>query len=161
MRCLIPGKLTELLWNNNEFYDAVVKRVNVSNFPRNDQWVDEEGFNMVFALAGYSPEDVNISYKNNELILNGQGVPNSLPDEPENDPNGDPLEEYNRKAKIAIHHGIISRGIARRSFKISYTIANCFDCSQANALMRNGLLQVIIPRKEEAVERNIEINRGS
>ena len=44
-----------------------MKKLSLSRFPKNDQWVSEEGFNMVFALAGYGSEDLNVSVHGSKL----------------------------------------------------------------------------------------------
>jgi len=159
-RVSIPGRLLDLLWSDDEFFRDISSHKKVSSagkFPRCDQWCDDKGFHMAFALAGYSPNDVEVAIKNNELHINGLG---SKVDTTE--PSGlitkDDEDEYPAKSpKIGVQHGIIVRGIARRNFKTKYFINPAFDLSKADASMENGLLEILIPRKEEGLLHSIEI----
>ncbi len=140
---LIPSKFMELLWTDQEFFNDVskLKKINTSNFPRHDQWLDENGLmRMTFALAGYSIEDIKISVCDKTLTISsdGMGIVAAKP------PEEISLDEKN----VKIHQGLISRGIARRSFIVKYIVADEFNLSMMKASMKNGLLEIIIPHAE-------------
>ena len=74
-RVTLPAKIIEQLYNDEEFFREVssVKKLSLSRFPKNDQWLSEEGFNMVFALAGYGSEDLSVSVHGSTLIISSKG----------------------------------------------------------------------------------------
>ena len=155
-RISIPGRILDLLWSDDEYFRDVTSHKKTSSagkFPRCDQWCDDEGFHMAFALAGYSPCDVEVSIKHNELHISGTG--NKFEKEEQQTVEND---EYPAKApNIGVQQGMIVRGIARRNFKTKYFINHSFDLSKVKASMRNGLLEVLIPKKEEETLQPINI----
>jgi HSP20 family molecular chaperone IbpA len=157
-RVSIPGRVLDLLWKDDEFFRDIVSHKKASSagkFPRCDQWCDDDGFHMAFALAGYSPEDVSISVKGGELFLSGVGSKVSLSDD--HSPNGDEDEYPAKVPKIGVQQGIIVRGIARRNFKTKYFINSSFDLRKAKASMKNGLLEILMPKKEVEDLKTIDI----
>ena len=158
-RVSIPGRVLDLLWADDEFFREVSshkKAASSGKFPRCDQWCDENGFHMAFALAGYSPGDVEILIKNNELYINGVG--SKLETFDETRPSDEPDDEYPTKTpKLGVQQGMIVRGIARRNFKTKYFINPSFNLIGATASMRNGLLEIVIPRKKEEGEKSIKV----
>ena len=154
-RVSIPGRIVDLLWNDDEFFREVASTKKVSSsgkFPRCDQWCDEEGFHMAFALAGYSPEDVSVRISSNELLINGVGSKLASTDSKTDSASDLALDDYPQKTpKPIVQRGMIVRGIARRNFKIKYFINPSFDLGSTQAFMRNGLLEVIVPRRSESL----------
>jgi HSP20 family molecular chaperone IbpA len=155
-RVSVPGRILDLLWADDEFYRDVGNHKKVSSagkFPRCDQWCDEDGFHMAFALAGYSPGDVAVSVNNGELCISGLG--NKVETSELEDISED---EYPAKApKIGVQRGMIVRGIARRNFKAKYFINPTFNLLRAKASMKNGLLEVLIPKREKGSPVPIDI----
>ena len=49
------------------------------------------------------------------------------------------------------------RGIARRSFDMGWKVSPDYDLRQLDATMRNGLLQITVPKSEKAKAKFIEI----
>lgn len=137
-RFSLPGRIVDLLYCDDEFYRYVTKNKKAKEtvFPKYNTYRDAEGFNMVFALAGYSSKDVSIEFFGDELTISSQGVqentPGSFTDSPEN-------------AKSSVQRGYIVRGIARRKFIAKFQISNLFDITQARALMKDGELHITIP----------------
>jgi len=138
----LPGRIIDLLWSDDEFYREVVssKKITLDKFPKTDQWVDEMGFHMEFALAGYSTKDISIKIHNSTLLV-----------ESRRDRGDDmiPSEDGVRSAKPKITYGSIVRGIARRNFKSKVIISSDFSIEDAAASMLNGLLHIIIPKGVE------------
>ena len=156
-RVSVPGKVFSLLWTDDEFYRDVTSHKKVSTsgkFPKCDQWCDEDGFHMAFALAGYSPSDVSISVFENEIQITGTGNKNDQQDE--DDGHATDQDEYPiRTPKVVVHHGMIVRGIARRNFKTNYFVNPTYDLTRTKASMKNGLLEILVPQKE--MQRSINI----
>jgi len=158
-RVSIPGRVLDLLWTDDEFFRDVAthkKATSAGKFPRCDQWCDEGGFHMAFALAGYSPSDVSVGFKNNELYIDGVG--SKIDSLGGNSPPEHSDDNYPAKVPaIGVQHGMIVRGIARRNFKAKYFISPLFDLTFAKASMKDGLLEVVVPRKSEVELVNINI----
>jgi HSP20 family molecular chaperone IbpA len=164
MRYSIPAKIIELLFTDDAFYSEVLKlkKASGNKFPKSDEWVDENGFNLSFALAGYSSNDVTIDVLENVISIKGSGIDSITSDPlskstPEAYHEDDQFTEYSRESRPRIHTGLISRGIARRSFCVKYLISEEFDAFRATALMEHGLLHVVIPLKEVTKHVQIEI----
>tara|TARA_Y100001937_G_C7062370_1_gene304343 strand:- start:149 stop:691 length:543 start_codon:yes stop_codon:yes gene_type:complete len=164
-RVSISGRIIDLLWTDDEFYREVssLKKISSSNkFPRTDQWCDDQGFHMAFALAGYSFGDIEIFARGHELSIIGSGGGSSIIDEKRSHSELPAAEEdyLPRNKNKQIHHGVISRGIARRNFRAKYYINPEFDLARATAKMNNGLLEVTIPRvsSNDSVMINIKDN---
>lgn len=161
-RVSISGKIIDLLWADDEFYREVssLKKAQAhggGKFPKCDQWCDEAGFHMAFALAGYSTKDIRVQTSGYELYISGVGtkkegtVERSAGDEMSTDDY--PVKNPN----IQIQQGMIVRGIARRNFKTKYFMSPEFDLSRAAAFMNNGLLEVVVPRSETNALNSIDI----
>jgi HSP20 family molecular chaperone IbpA len=165
-RVSVPSRVLELLWTDDEFYREVSgnKKISGQNkFPRCDQWCDERGFHMAFALAGYSPEDLRIDVCGNHITISGAGQ-NQVEDEPfqsnseEQEFHPEEDSEYpTLTPQLVIQTGVIVRGIARRSFRARYYINPIFSTEDAAAFMKNGLLELIVPRATRLGSKNIEI----
>tara|TARA_A100001011_G_scaffold389500_1_gene471104 strand:- start:2846 stop:3349 length:504 start_codon:yes stop_codon:yes gene_type:complete len=159
-RISIPGRIIDLLLSDDEFYREVSSHKKASfsgRFPKYDQWCDEECFNMAFALAGYSASDIDISTKNSILYIasskKSQAKSLSDLDLSDNQEGDYPI----KKANIQMQHGMIVRGIARRSFRTKFFINPDYDLSRIQASMCDGLLEIKIPAKKEEELRVIPI----
>lgn len=137
-RLTIPGKIIDLLFNDTEFFREVlrVKKADSGSFPRYDQWFDEEGLHMQFALAGYSASDISIDINKDsrELTIQSQGL----------EPPPPAKIELGEPAKNEMQAGILSRGIARRKFRTKFFLSPSLNLNNINAAMVNGLLNVVI-----------------
>lgn len=160
VRISVPGRVWNLLWSDDEFYREVCSNKKVSSsgkFPRCDQWCDQEGFHMAFALAGYSPNDIAISVHGNEVEVSG--VCEKL-DGPTQSPNlgSEGAEDYPALTpSVAVQRGMILRGIARRNFQTRYYIHTSFEPARMTASMVNGLLEIVIPPRAEEKVITIEV----
>ena len=152
-RVSVPGRIFDLLWGDDEFFREMSGNKKVSSagkFPRCDQWCDEEGFHMAFALAGYCPEDVSIVAEGSMLLITGAG--NKFEAERSASSSLDKEDEYPPKTpNPGVQQGMIVRGIARRNFKTKYFIHPSFCLDKSTSVMKNGLLEIFVPRSE-AVE---------
>jgi len=137
-RATIPQKVMDLLFSDDAFYNEVTssKKVTVNKYPRSDQWVDEEGLHMSFALAGYSAEDIKVSINSSSVKIE----------------NVSKLKESN-----AMQKGLIVRGIAKRNFCETVYINSNFNVSELSASMNNGLLNLSIPFSNNTGFSEIEI----
>jgi len=143
-RLSFPGKVLFKLLNDDQFYRDVMKssRISINNFPKYDQWTDDDGFYIEFALAGFSKDDVNVSHDGNVIYIDS-GVDESPSD---------------KTSSLGIKKGVISRGIARRSFKTSFFISPTFDTPQMTCSMKEGLLTIFIPTAEATGPIRVSVN---
>ncbi|MET0553459.1 MAG: Hsp20/alpha crystallin family protein [Vicinamibacteria bacterium] len=98
----------------------------------------EQGTDIVLKaeLPGVDPKDVDIRLENNVLILRGQ-----------RQLQGDvKRESYHR---VERSYGTFSR---------SFTLPTVVDQAQVKAEFKDGLLQVTLPKREEAKPKQIQIN---
>ena len=158
-RVSIPGKIIDLLWTDDEFYREVssLKKASTSGrFPKCDQWCDDDGFHMAFALAGYSPKDLKIETSGYELFISGGGAKKEVT-QSGNEGLSEEDDYPAMNPNMQIQKGMIVRGIARRNFKTKYFMSPEFNLSGTRAFMNNGLLEVVVPRAEIDAIKTIEI----
>jgi molecular chaperone IbpA len=111
-----------------------------SNFPPyNIVKTGENTYDVELALAGFGKDDIVVEYKENQLTVKSK-------------PNKDPADEVEK-----YDDGMIHRGISKRFFSKSFTIAN--DVEVKGAELKDGLLKIsmerIIPEHKKA--KTIEI----
>ena len=110
-------------------------RGTMGNFPPyNIVKTGENTYDVELALAGFGKDDIVVEYKENTLTVKSK-------------PNKDPKEEVE-----SYDEGVIHRGISKRMFTRSFTIAN--DVEVKGAELKDGLLKVslerIIPEHKKA-----------
>ena len=163
-RVSVPGKIISLLLSDDQFYREVAgsKKISLQNFPKYDQWTDEHGFRMEFALAGFSIEDIAIEVFGNILTIRST-KDESLSEEKHEPPapavvddDDDVLDE--NKPQVRISKGMIVRGIARRRFKTDFLISSEFNLDNLTASMKDGLLRVTVPQFKDISPRAVVIS---
>lgn len=154
IRYSFPGRIYDLLLTDDKFLQEVSKIKKIENsFPRYDQWKDEAGFHISFALAGYSPEDIDLTVSGRQIILSSSGLEEFTTAEVIEEPDGEA-----KKVRTSVHKGYVSRGIARRRFKTHLYISEEFNLTEVKAKMEHGLLHIFVP--ESTIEEvKIEINQ--
>ena len=118
----------------NHQYDSI----NVPNYPPyNIVKTGKYTYDIQVALAGYGKKDVDVSFENNVLTIK------SVKDKDEEE--------------VEDNEGVLHKGIAKRMFTKSFTIAD--DVEIKGAELKDGLLNVsmekVIPEHKKA--RTIEI----
>ena len=180
-RISIPLKIKRSLFYDDQFFREACKIIKLetnTSFPKQDQWCDETGlFHIEFALAGYSPSDLEIIVEQDELVVRSVKNERFENSESERDKaasisydslyglaDGSLVEsaQDNSDKKIVpkakMQNGIISRGIARRSFTYGLVLSGEYDLNNMSASMENGLLHVIVPKKENILRKVIKIS---
>jgi HSP20 family molecular chaperone IbpA len=111
-----------------------VNKMGVSgNFPRTNITKLENAFVIELALAGYSREEIEIKWNENERTLSFIGTPKD--------------EEKNENSKV------ISRGFTKRSFKKIFNISRDLDAENIEARMQDGVLAVKIMTKTPIIKK--------
>jgi molecular chaperone IbpA len=105
--------------------------------PYNIEVTGENAYRLTMAVAGFAPEDLDITVKENALLISGRGVKD---------------EERSRY----LHHGL-----ARRAFERRFQLADHIKVSGAS--IENGLLHVELAREvpEAMKPRKVEIAVGA
>ena len=104
--------------------------------PYNVEKIGDDHYRITMAVAGFSPDDIEITQKENTLLVTGQRHP----------------EQENGQ--------FLHRGIATRAFKQTFNLADYVKVTEAK--LDNGLLTVDLVREvpEEMKPRRIEIANG-
>ena len=110
-------------------------RGTMGNFPPyNIVKTGDNTYDVELALAGFGKDDIEVEYKENQLTVKSK-------------PNKDDVEEVDK-----YDNGVLHRGISKRFFSKSFTIAN--DVEVKGAELKDGLLKVsmerIIPEHKKA-----------
>lgn len=111
------------------------------NFPPLDTLVEEDSgvLRLRFALAGYSKQDLAITFEGDVLILEGG--------------------HSKEKGKTpATGYRVLKQGIRQREFSCKYSLpAGKYDTSRVKALFEDGILQLDIPPAENSKPRKVVI----
>ena len=89
-------------------------------------------------LPGLDPKDVDVRVENNVLTLRGE-------------------RKFDNEVKRDSYHRVER---AYGTFTRSFTLPNVVDTGNIKADFKDGLLHVVLPKKEEAKQRQIQINVG-
>lgn len=108
--------------------------------PYNIVALDEDNYRITMAVAGFSQDDLDITAKENQLVVAGR------------------VAERNKVDENAVY---LHRGIAERAFERRFQLAD--HIRVVGATMENGLLTVELVREipEAMKPRKIEIGTGS
>ena len=115
--------------------DTAASNAEVSGYPPyNIEKLGDESYRLTMAVAGFKPEELDITVKDNTLVIAG------------------------RPAVEAQKHELLYRGIAGRAFERRFVLADHIVVEGAD--MSNGLLHVGLKRvvPEALKPRRIEVN---
>ena len=111
-----------------------------SNYPKINHYIDENLTQTIeIAATGFSEKEVKVVIKNDEITVRGKK-------EKATDTDGN-SKEGKRKDFI--------REIAMRDFEESFKINDQYDTDQIKANLKDGLLRITIPLKEE-IKKKVE-----
>ena len=119
-------------------FDHQFDTLNVSNYPPyNIVKVDKSKFDVEVALAGFNKKDISVSVENGMLTIESK---------------------QEEKSKDKDDGEVIHKGISKRYFKRSFTIAD--DVEVKGAELKDGLLRVsmekIVPEEKKLKTINIK-----
>jgi molecular chaperone IbpA len=119
-----------------QLMDAAMTRPEQSNSypPYNIEKQGEDKYRITLAVAGFGPEDIDVTVKENSLVVSGKSEPASS------------------------ERAYLHRGIAGRAFERSFQLADHLVVNGAD--LENGLLHIDLERMvpEELKPRRIEIS---
>ena len=122
-----------------DLLDSVANQATGGGYPRyNIEKAGEDSYRIVMAVAGLAEAELNVTQKENELLVTGQTAPN-----------GQDEKQY------------LYRGIAGRNFERRFQLAD--HVVVKGAALENGLLHVDLVREipEAMKPRTIPIGNGS
>ena len=125
--------LVDDLFNNffkNDYHEAHAK--NCSSQPASNVFETENEFKLEVLLPGYKKKDVQINYQNNLLTI-----------KVENEAKEEKAEAY----KYA------HREFGAANFEKQYRIPKSVNDEKISAKFENGVLNIELPKKEEALEK--------
>ena len=112
------------LFNRDSFFAPVLNTK--ASYPV-DIYEDEKNVNIEVAAAGLDKEDIQIEEQDGLLSITYERK----------------YEENTQQPKY------IQKGIAKRSFCLSWKFSDKFDLKKINASMDKGILKISVPKKEE------------
>lgn len=129
----VNSNLVDDLFDNfwrNDYHENYVKNCNL---PAANVLETEKDFKIELMLPGYKKEDVQINYHKNLLTIK---VEKEEPKE-----NNDESVKYGH------------REFAQRNFEKNFTVPNTVKYEKIDAGFENGILSIVLPKKEEALEK--------
>lgn len=112
--------------------------------PYNIETTGENAYRIEIAVAGFSPDELNIEVKENLLTVTGRKTANDASSD-----------------GVATQKTYLHRGLAERDFERRFQLADYVVVSEANLV--NGLLSIALKRElpEALKPRRIEIGAGT
>ena len=125
------GKIDELL-------DEAMRGVSHESAwsPASNVWEDEKGFHVQLALPGWDTKDVSIQLEKQVITVAGG------------------THRSEGEAQRQVYQWEIPSG----QFAMRYRLPNFVQQDQASAALKDGVLTISFPKREEAKPRRIEIN---
>lgn len=126
----------------NDLFEAALRNESGSTYPPyNIEKHGENNYRIVVAIAGFEEADLDVQVEQGVLTVSGAKH----------------VSEKGEEAPTVIY---LHQGIAQRSFKLSFNLADHIEVKSAN--LTNGLLSIELERviPEEAKPRRIAISQG-
>lgn len=129
--------LSELL---KTFIGLDINNIPRNNFPKYEVIKDNQNnqYMLRLLLAGYRKEDLNVYVENNKLYIESEKTESEYND-----------EKYTYSTE---------RVIARRAFKISFSLEGQLEVSNELSKFENGILEIVLKNKEVQERKSISIN---
>lgn len=121
-----------------QWYDPQGDHSNIATSewsPHVDIAEKEKAFIIYADIPGVDPKDIDISMENNILSIKGERCHESK-------------EQKDNYSRVERRHGIFYR---------RFSLPDTADSEHISAQSRHGVLQITIPKKEEKIKRNIQV----
>lgn len=131
-RYSVNQSLVDQLFNDflrNDYHENYLN--NCENSPATNVFETENEFKIQIQLPGFSKENLNINFQNNVLTIKVEKE------------NTEKQEEY----KYA------HREFEAFNFEKQFRVPKTVDSEKINAKFENGILNILLPKKEEALEK--------
>lgn len=126
--------MSELMLKNNQAAcPPAAAAASVTYTPRFDIWENEAGFVLAGDLPGVLPEDLELKYENQELMIHGRVRP-----------------RYAQGRILCEEYGV-------GDFYRTFTLSELVDEGSIDAVLKEGVLTVRLPKRAEARPRKIAV----
>lgn len=130
----VNRNLVDELFSNflrNDYHENYLE--NCGNQPATNVFETEKDFRIELLLPGFPKEDVQLNYHKNILTIKVDKEENK--------------EAQNEEFKYA------HREFGAFNFEKSFKVPNSVDAENISAKFENGILHLVLPKKEEALEK--------
>lgn len=131
-RYSVNQSLVDQLFNDflrNDYHENYLN--NCKNSPATNVFETENEFKIQIQLPGFSKENLNINFQNNVLTIKVEKE------------NTEKQEEYK----------YVHREFEAYNFEKQFRVPKAVDSEKINAKFENGILNILLPKKEEALEK--------
>jgi HSP20 family protein len=133
-RYSVNRNLVDEMYNNflkNDYHENYVK--NCANQPATNIFETEKDFKLEMLLPGFAKEDVQINYHKNLLTIKVDKE----------------QQKENEHEEFKFEH----REFGKFNFEKNFKIPNSVNIESVDAKFENGILSIVLPKKEEALEK--------
>jgi len=130
----INSNLVDELFSNflrNDYHENYLE--NCGNQPATNVFETEKDFRIELLLPGFPKEDVQINYHNNLLTIK--------------------VYKEESKEEKSEEYKYTHREFGSFNFEKNFKVPNTVDTENISAKFENGVLHLVLPKKEEAVEK--------
>lgn len=133
-RYSVNRNLVDELYNNflkNDYHENYVK--NCTKQPATNVFETEKDFKIELLLPGFSKEDVQMNYHQNVLTVK--------------------VDKEKNEGKAEEGFKYAHREFGTFNFERQFKIPNSVNIDSVDAKFENGILSIVLPKKEEALEK--------
>lgn len=116
-------------------FESLDRQIPANSWPRVDITESDDSYRIHADLPGLEKKDVSVTVENNILRIEGE------------------KNEEHKKEKGKYYH--LERNYGK--FCRSFTLPEGIDTQKINAVMKNGVLELTVPKTEKAQPKSIEI----
>ena len=128
-RSLVDELLNDLL--KNDSHENYVK--NCSDQPATNVFETDKDFRIEMLLPGFSKDDLKMNYHKNLLTVK--------------------VEKEEKENKAEVEYKYEHREFDKFDFEKQFKIPNSVNIDSVEAKFENGILNIVLPKKEEALEK--------
>ncbi|MCG6190536.1 Hsp20/alpha crystallin family protein [Maribellus maritimus] len=134
-RYAVNRNLVDELFGNflrNDYHENYLE--NCGNQPATNVFETEKDFRIELLLPGFPKEDVQINYHKNVLTIK--------------------VKKEEEKETKSEEYKYAHREFGAFNFEKNFKVPNSVDAENINAKFDNGILHIVLPKKEEALEKD-------
>eukprot|EP00764_Aduncisulcus_paluster_P010679 gnl/Carplike_NY0171/37_a52_9989.p1 GENE.gnl/Carplike_NY0171/37_a52_9989~~gnl/Carplike_NY0171/37_a52_9989.p1 ORF type:complete len:151 (-),score=6.91 gnl/Carplike_NY0171/37_a52_9989:100-552(-) len=134
-RYAVNRNLVDELFSNflrNDYHENYLE--NCGNQPATNVFETEKDFRIELLLPGFPKEDVQINYHKNVLTIK--------------------VNKEEEKETKTEEYKYAHREFGAFNFEKSFKVPNSVDAENINAKFDDGILHIVLPKKEEALEKD-------
>lgn len=121
---------------NHYFNDDLFNNFFVGDLPATNVTETDKAFNIEVSIPGFKKEDIKIAIEKNVLSISAQTEINN--------------EEKDKNEKI------LRREFRKSSFERRFTIPDNIDTENIEAVQKDGILSISLPKKDKTLENKVK-----